>query len=52
MRRRVFGAMGKWSLMSRRSAMFLVKLYSRPGNDLTPRFPQIVGALARLRPRC
>jgi hypothetical protein len=29
-----------------------VKLYSRPGNDLTPRFPQIVGALARLRPRC
>jgi ATP-dependent DNA ligase len=29
-----------------------VKLYSRPGNDLTPRFPQIVGELARLRPRC
>ena len=28
-----------------------VKLYSRPGNDLTYRFPLIVGALARLRPR-
>jgi bifunctional non-homologous end joining protein LigD len=28
-----------------------VKLYSRPGNDLTPRFPLIVEALARLRPR-
>ena len=27
-----------------------VKLYSRPGNDLTYRFPLIV-ALARLRPR-
>jgi ATP-dependent DNA ligase len=26
-----------------------VKLYSRPGNDLTPRFPLIVEALARLR---
>jgi ATP-dependent DNA ligase len=25
-----------------------VKLYSRPGNDLTQRFPQIVEALARL----
>jgi bifunctional non-homologous end joining protein LigD len=28
-----------------------VKLYSRPGNDLTARFPLIVEALARLRPR-
>src|ERR1700738_858560 len=28
-----------------------VRLYSRPGNDLTPRFPLIVKALARLRPR-
>ena len=28
-----------------------VKLYSRPGNDLTDRFPLIVEALARLRPR-
>jgi ATP-dependent DNA ligase len=28
-----------------------VKLYSRPGNDLTDRFPQIVEALARLRSR-
>jgi bifunctional non-homologous end joining protein LigD len=28
-----------------------VKLYSRPGNDLTRRFPLIVEALARLRPR-
>jgi len=28
-----------------------VKLYSRPGNDLTYRFPLIVEALARLRPR-
>jgi hypothetical protein len=27
-----------------------VKLYSRPGNDLTYRFPLIVEALARLRP--
>jgi|SRR6516225_7846346 len=26
-----------------------VKLYSRPGNDLTNRFPLIVEALARLR---
>jgi bifunctional non-homologous end joining protein LigD len=26
-----------------------VKLYSRPGNDLTHRFPLIVEALARLR---
>src|SRR5262249_8019991 len=26
-----------------------VKLYSRPGNDLTRRFPLIVEALARLR---
>jgi bifunctional non-homologous end joining protein LigD len=26
-----------------------VKLYSRPGNDLTKRFPPIVEALARLR---
>jgi bifunctional non-homologous end joining protein LigD len=26
-----------------------VKLYSRPGNDLTQRFPLIVEALARLR---
>jgi bifunctional non-homologous end joining protein LigD len=25
-----------------------VKLYSRPGNDLTPRFPLIAEALARL----
>jgi ATP-dependent DNA ligase len=28
-----------------------VKLYSRPGNDLTKRFPLIVEALARMRPR-
>jgi bifunctional non-homologous end joining protein LigD len=28
-----------------------IKLYSRPGNDLTRRFPQIVEALARLRSR-
>jgi bifunctional non-homologous end joining protein LigD len=28
-----------------------VRLYSRPGNDLTPRFPLIVEALARLRSR-
>jgi bifunctional non-homologous end joining protein LigD len=29
-----------------------VKLYSRPGNDLTQRFPLIVDALARLRASC
>jgi len=28
-----------------------VKLYSRPGNDLTHRFPLIVEALAKLRSR-
>jgi bifunctional non-homologous end joining protein LigD len=28
-----------------------VKLYSRPANDLTDRFPLIVEALAKLRPR-
>ena len=28
-----------------------VELYSRPGNDLTARFPLIVEALARLRSR-
>jgi ATP-dependent DNA ligase len=28
-----------------------VRLYSRPGNDLTGRFPLIVKALAQLRPR-
>jgi ATP-dependent DNA ligase len=28
-----------------------VRLYSRPGNDLTDRFPLIVDALAQLRPR-
>jgi bifunctional non-homologous end joining protein LigD len=28
-----------------------VRLYSRPGNDLTGRFPLIVEALARLRSR-
>src|SRR5712691_7501259 len=28
-----------------------VRLYSRPGNDLTRRFPLIVEAIARLRPR-
>jgi ATP-dependent DNA ligase len=28
-----------------------VRLYSRPGNDLTSRFPLIVDALARLRAR-
>jgi hypothetical protein len=27
-----------------------VRLYSRPGNELTRRFPQIVEAVARLRP--
>jgi hypothetical protein len=29
-----------------------VRLYSRPGNDMTRRFPLIAGALARLRSRC
>jgi ATP dependent DNA ligase domain len=28
-----------------------VRLYSRPGNDLTYRFPLIVDALAKVRPR-
>jgi ATP-dependent DNA ligase len=28
-----------------------VRLYSRPGNDLTDRFPQIIEALARLQSR-
>jgi bifunctional non-homologous end joining protein LigD len=28
-----------------------VRLYSRPGNDMTRRFPRIVEALARLRSR-
>jgi bifunctional non-homologous end joining protein LigD len=28
-----------------------VRLYSRPGNDLTHRFPLIVDTLRRLRPR-
>ena len=28
-----------------------MRLYSRPGNDLTDRFPLIVEALAKLRPR-
>src|SRR4029453_18746089 len=28
-----------------------VRLYSRPGNDLTKRFPLIAEAVARLRPR-
>jgi ATP-dependent DNA ligase len=28
-----------------------IRLYSRPGNDLTRRFPLIVEALARLRAR-
>ena len=28
-----------------------MRLYSRPGNDLTHRFPLIVDALARLRSR-
>jgi ATP-dependent DNA ligase len=28
-----------------------VRLYSRPGNDLTSRFPSIADALAQLRPR-
>jgi ATP-dependent DNA ligase len=28
-----------------------VRLYSRPGNDLTYRFPLIVEALAKLRSR-
>jgi ATP-dependent DNA ligase len=28
-----------------------VRLYSRPGNDLTPRFPLIVETLSRLRSR-
>jgi bifunctional non-homologous end joining protein LigD len=30
---------------------YRVKLYSRLGDDLTPRFPQIVEALERLRSR-
>ena len=29
-----------------------MRLYSRPGNDLTYRFPLIVEALARLRASC
>ena len=29
----------------------IVRLYSRPGNNLTGRFPLIVGVLAQLRPR-
>jgi ATP-dependent DNA ligase len=29
-----------------------VRLYNRPGNDLTYRFPLIVETLARLRSRC
>src|SRR5262249_18434665 len=29
-----------------------VRLYSRPGNDLTHRFPLIVETMARLRSRC
>jgi ATP-dependent DNA ligase len=28
-----------------------VRLYSRPGNDLTPRFPLIVKAVSQLRGR-
>jgi ATP-dependent DNA ligase len=28
-----------------------VRLYSRPGNDLTRRFPRITEAVAQLRPR-
>ena len=28
-----------------------MRLYSRPGNDLTKRFPLIANALARLRPQ-
>ena len=28
-----------------------MRLYSRPGNDLTDRFPLIVEVLAKLRPR-
>jgi bifunctional non-homologous end joining protein LigD len=28
-----------------------VELYSRPGNDLTVRFPLVAAAIARLRPR-
>jgi hypothetical protein len=33
-----------------RSRRQRVRLYSRPGNDLTPRFPLIVDAMARLPP--
>jgi bifunctional non-homologous end joining protein LigD len=35
----------------RQGLPLLVLAYSRPGNDLTPRFPLIVEALARLRSR-
>jgi bifunctional non-homologous end joining protein LigD len=39
----------RWFPDHRRKDAKRVKLYSRPGNDLTERFPLIVEALARLR---
>jgi ATP-dependent DNA ligase len=39
-----------WRLIARKEGS-RVRLYSRPGNDLTRRFPLIVETLARLRSR-
>jgi bifunctional non-homologous end joining protein LigD len=41
----------RWVRVIGRKTGKRVKLYSRPGNDLTRRFPLIVEALGRLRPR-
>jgi hypothetical protein len=41
----------RWFRVIARKAGERVKLYSRPGNDLTYRFPLIVEALAKLRSR-